>query len=87
MKQITAVVSRGSKKGTALTPHRYQEGHFLVTKGGNESDFATKVLNEQDLESWIQRGYGVRMSGPGVAPSIYSGNSLRVGADSAGNQS
>lgn len=78
MKKITAIVVRGKNKGTLLTPHRYNEGHFLVCKGGNRKEFATAVANESQLESWVQRGYGIRMSAPGVTPSIYMPKSLNI---------
>ena len=72
MKKITARVTKGKHRGTVVTPHWYKEGYFKVCKGGNTEDCAVKVLKESELESWVQRGYGIRMSGPGVAPSIYS---------------
>lgn len=76
--QITAVVSRGKKKDTLLTPHRYQEGFYVISKGGNTIAFRKQVWNLDDLPTWIAQGYGVRMSGPGVAPSIYMPKSLIV---------
>lgn len=76
--QITAVVSRGKKKGTLLTPHRYQDGFYVVSKGGNTVAFRRQVSNLDDLPTWIAQGYGVRMSGLGVAPSIYMPKSLVV---------
>lgn len=76
--QITAVVSRGKNKGTLLTPHRYQDGVYIISKGGNTASFSREVSNQNDLPAWIDQGYGVRMSGPGVAPSIYMPKSLVV---------
>ena len=76
--QITAVVSRGKKKGTLLTPHRYQEGFYTISKGGNKLVFRKQVWNLDDLPTWIAQGYGVRMSGSDVAPSIYMPKSLVV---------
>jgi hypothetical protein len=78
MKTITATVTRGKNKGALLTPHRYEDGHFLVCKGGNTLESAKRVYREDELESWIQRGYGIRMSGPGVSPSIYTAKSLKT---------
>lgn len=77
-KKITATVGRGKNKGLSLVPHRYEEGHFVVSKGGNTLDCATKVTNADDLESWVQRGYGIRMSAPGHSPSICMPKSLQI---------
>ena len=76
--QITAVISRGRNKGTLLTPHRYQEGFYVISKSGNTVAFRRQVSNLDDLPTWIAQGYGVRMSGPGVVPSIYMPKSLVV---------
>lgn len=78
MKKITATVGKGTHRGTILRPHRYQEGYYLVSRGGNTLDCAKQIFSEAELESWVQRGYGIRMSGPGVAPSIYSPRSLTI---------
>lgn len=75
--EITATVKYGKKSGTLLKPHRYRAGHYIVSKGGNTSSFAQKVRYE-DLISYIMRGYNVRMSGPGVAASLYGPQSLVV---------
>lgn len=77
MKKITATVVRGKNRGVLLTPHRYKDGYFLVSKGGNTLDCAKQIANQDELESWVQRGYGIRMSGPGVAPSCYTLKSLK----------
>jgi hypothetical protein len=71
MKSISAIVTRGPKKGTVMTPHRYQEGYFLVGKDSNRRSDATEVTDESALESWVKLGYGIRMSAPGVAPSLF----------------
>lgn len=78
MKRITAIVSRGNHTGIVLTPHKYAEGHFIVGKGGNTIDCTKKVSNADELESWVQRGYSIRMSAPGVAPSLYSPQNLKI---------
>jgi hypothetical protein len=78
VKNITATVGRGKNKGLSLVPHRYGEGYFVVCKGGNTLDCATKVTNVNDLESWVQRGYGIRMSAPGHSPSICMPKSLQI---------
>lgn len=71
MKSISAIVIRRPNKGTAMKPHRYKAAYFLVSKGSNRRSDATEVTNEAELESWVQRGYGIRMSAIGVAPSLF----------------
>lgn len=78
MKKIKAFVLRGSKKGTLLTPHRSKDGCFRVSVRSNRAADAIKVDQEDALEAWILKGYGVRMSGPNVAPSIYTARSLII---------
>jgi hypothetical protein len=78
MKRIYAISRRGKHKGTHLTPHRYQEGHYLVSKGGNTIGFATREHDFTKLERWIQQGYSVRMSSPGIPPSIYAPKNLII---------
>lgn len=78
MKKITATVSRGKHANTVLTPHRYQRGCFLVSKGGNTLAFAKEVRAESELENWIQRGYGLRMSAPGHSPVIIAPQNIRI---------
>ena len=79
MKKITATVTRGQNKGTTLKPHRFSGGYFLVSKGGkdgNKRECAEEVSSENDLESWIQRGFGIRMSAPGISPSLFMPKNL-----------
>ena len=71
MKSISAIVTRGPNKGTVMRPHRYQAGYFLISKVSNRLGDATKVANESELESWVHIGYGIRMSAPGVSPSLF----------------
>jgi hypothetical protein len=77
MPKITAV-SKGSDRGAILTPHRYKGGYYLVTRGRDSLDHNTKVFDESALVNWIQRGYGMRMSGPGHAPSTFMPQSLSI---------
>lgn len=78
MKSISAIVTRGLKQGTVTTPHRFQKGYFLVSKGSNLLSDAVEVVNESELESWVQLGYGIRMSAPGVAPSLFMPKSILI---------
>lgn len=81
MKSITATVTRGQNKGISLKPHRFSGGYFLISKGGkggNRRDCAKEVSSEHELESWIQRGYGIRMSALGVGSSLFMPKSLMI---------
>ena len=78
MARFTAQVLRGQYAGVELTPHRYPNGAFRVSLSSNKAADAVDVLNEGDLVDWLRKGYGVRMSGDGVAPSIYTSKSVRI---------
>jgi hypothetical protein len=77
VKKISAI-SRGKDRGATLFPHRYKEGHFLVTKGRQTSDHNRKVFDEGELVGMVNQGYGIRMSGPGHAPSTFMPQSLII---------
>ena len=79
MKKITAISSRGTTRGTPLTPHLYTQRHYVVAKGGNTLDCIKKVLRLEDLPQWVARGYGIRMSGKGVAPSLIDNAARQLG--------
>lgn len=66
-------------KGVALKPHRYKDGCFKVSFNSNKDSDAIRVSDEQELPSYVSKGYGIRMSGPGVAPSIYTAKNLIIG--------
>ncbi len=78
MNSITAIITRGPNKGTVMKPHRYRNGYFLVSKGSNLRTDAKEVLIETELKTWVQRGYGVRMSAAGVAPSLFMTKALNI---------
>lgn len=78
MAKITAQVLKGKNAGVQLTPHRYPNGSFRVSLASNKAADAVDVFDEDDLPAWLRMGYGVRMSGHGVAPSIYTLKSLRI---------
>jgi hypothetical protein len=53
-------VRRGENKGTRLRPHLFRDRTYHVLR--KKGDVPTPVKNESDLESWVERGYCVRMS-------------------------
>lgn len=78
MKTISAIVTRGPNKGTEMKPHRFPQGYFLASKGSNLRSEATEVKNESELASWVQLGYGIRMSADGIAPSLFMPKSITI---------
>lgn len=69
------VVSRGKAAGTVLRPH-VQDGHHIVSPTRYETDYVRVPVHEQ-LETYFARGLSLRMSAPGVAPSLISPGSIR----------
>jgi hypothetical protein len=78
MIDITARVSRGKQIGTIVRPHLYKGGYYVVAKGGNTIAFSKRVRGLPELLDYVKLGYGVRMSGTGVAPSIYMPQSINI---------
>jgi hypothetical protein len=54
------IVSRGNNAGIRLTPHRFKDGTYHVLRRKGEP--AVLVKNEEDLQSYLDRGYLLRMS-------------------------
>jgi hypothetical protein len=79
MIRLTSTVKRGKAQGTELRPHRHQDGSYVVSKTRFEKDYV-RVWNEEELAEWVERGYSVRMSNPGVsshrAASLISPDSI-----------
>jgi hypothetical protein len=69
------VVKRGKAAGTVLRPH-VQNGHYIVSPTRFEMDYVFVPINES-LEPYLSRGLSLRMSAPGVAPSLISPASIR----------
>jgi len=68
------VVSRGKAAGTVLRPHE-QDGHYIVSPTRFETDYQRIPLG-QPLEPYLKQGLSLRMSAPGVAPSLISPGSI-----------
>lgn len=69
------VVSRGKAAGTVLRPH-VQDGHYIVSPTRFEADYVRVPIGEA-LEPYLRQGLSLRMSAPGVAPSLISPGSIR----------
>lgn len=66
----------GKNKGIQLHPHRFRDGAFHVMR--KKGDTPTSVKSEGDLESWVERGYCLRMSNKkeNHSPSLIAPNSI-----------
>jgi hypothetical protein len=67
-------VRHGNDKGVKLTPHRYRDNRFRMRKKPGQPWIA---VEEHEIESYLKKGYILRMSAKGhslsgIAPdSIY----------------
>ena len=68
------IVSRGKAAGTVLRPHE-QDGHYIVSQTRFETDYQRIPLDES-IEPYLKQGLSLRMSAPGVAPSLISPGSI-----------
>jgi hypothetical protein len=72
---LYAVKSRGGRAGTILRPH-VQGGAYIVSTSRFEADYI-RVPLDRPLEPWLTRGYRLRMSAPGDAPSLIAPASIK----------
>ena len=57
---LSCRVSRGQNTGIRLTPHRFRDGRFRVSKT-KESPYVA-VDDERAIKAYLGRGYSLRMS-------------------------
>ena len=76
-----SVVKSGKHKGTVITPHRYADGNYKVSKGGNKTENTINVPHEADLGPYFEEGYSSRMSAPGISPSLHKAKTGDAGGD------
>ena len=55
---LYALVKRAKNQSIIVKPHKYEDGKYHVAKKKEDTPIA---VNLDELESYIQRGYGVRM--------------------------
>lgn len=60
---LHAFVSRGAKLGEMLFPHVHEDGTYVVSKTRFEDDYV-HLTDPRDILSWLEKGYGLRMSNP-----------------------
>jgi hypothetical protein len=66
MTKLQSTVKRGKAQGTILTPHRYKDGCYVVSKSRFAAD-QLRVALATDLPGMVAAGFGVRMSNQSVA--------------------
>ena len=75
------VVKRGKGAGTVLTPHKHEDGMFVVSRTRFESDYI-RVSSVNQAVALINEGYSVRMSNLASAthraPSLIAPASLSI---------
>jgi hypothetical protein len=71
--ELTYTVRFGKDTGSTLTPHRSKRG-FVASK--NKEGPHEYVQSEEQLIPYLQRGWSIRMSAPGHAPSLICPDSV-----------
>ena len=77
---IYAISSRGKTKGEAMTPHKHDDGKYVVSKSRFTKDYV-RLRSVDEIREYVERGYGVRMSpahrsGPA---NLFSALSIKFG--------
>lgn len=76
--KIIAKVSRGPQKGEIVTPHRHEDGTYVVSPTRFEKDYI-RVASLEGFASQIQKGLKGRMSSPAVkGPRLFSPKSISI---------
>jgi hypothetical protein len=76
--KIIAKVSRGPQKGEIVTPHRHEDGTYVVSPTRFEKDYI-RVATLEDFASQIRRGLKGRMSSPAVkGPRLFSPSAINI---------
>lgn len=67
-------VSRGNDRGLRLTPHRYRDKRFRMRKTPGDPWIP---VDERLIDSYLNKGYILRMSARGHSPSGISPESIK----------
>jgi hypothetical protein len=70
---LSYTVRYGSDLGLQLAPHRYRDKKFRMRKKAGDAWIA---VEESQIESYLSKGYILRMSARGHSPSGISPNSI-----------
>lgn len=79
MSKLTAYKNRGKFKGEPLHPHKHKNGTYVASTSRYEVDYIP-IGTEEELESLVRAGYGIRMSSPNIeqAPSFISSDKISI---------
>ena len=71
--------SRGKNQGIILTPHKYKDGHYVVSKTRYKSN-QINVSSLHEVYEFFKKGYGVRMGNAEykVSPSLITPDSIKI---------
>jgi hypothetical protein len=75
--EFSYLVTDGADAGQMLTPHVHRDGCYVVSMTRFAEDYV-RVPSGEPLLPWVQRGFSVRMSAPGRAPSLIHPTSIVV---------
>lgn len=76
--KIIAKVSRGPQKGEIVTPHRHEDGTYVVSPTRFEVDYI-RIATLEEFASKIREGLKGRMSSPAVkGPRLFSPKSITI---------
>jgi hypothetical protein len=77
--KLQCKVSRGVQQGKILTPHKYKDGNYVVSKTRYKSD-QIKVPSLQGVHDYLKKGYGVRMGNTDfkISPSLIKPDSILI---------
>lgn len=76
--KISAIVSRGPQKGEIVTPHRHEDGTYVVSPTRFEKDYI-RVATLEDFAFQTRKGLKGRMSSPTVkGPRLFSPKSINI---------
>jgi hypothetical protein len=76
--KIIAKVSRGPQKSEIVTPHRHEDGTYIVSSTRFEKDYI-RVTTVEGFASEIRKGLKGRMSSPAVkGPRLFSPSSIEI---------
>lgn len=72
-------VSRGINQGKILTPHKFKDGHYVVSKTRYKSN-QINVSSLNEVYEFLKQGYGVRMGNAEhkISPSLIISDSIQV---------
>jgi hypothetical protein len=76
--KIYANVSRGAQRGEILTPHRHDDGTYVVSYTRFARDYL-RVASFEDFAAKVQEGMKGRMSSQNVkGPRLFNSSSITI---------